>query len=505
MSRSLRRLALGVLMPGFEGRTVPNWLARAIDEGLGGVCFFGHNISPEPADTRALSDDLHRRGLRLIAVDEEGGTVSRLGVHAGSPHLGAAALGVIDDPAVTASVAAAIGADVRAVGIDLDFAPVSDVDNNPANPVIGIRSFGPDPQRVAGHVAAAVRGLQSQGVAACAKHFPGHGDTAVDSHLGLPRIDHPMQRLEAVELLPFRAAVAAGVQAVMTAHIVFGALDPHQPATTSPAALRLLRDDLGFEGLIVTDALDMRAIRDGMGTGEGCVRALLAGADVIALGNSVFNDSQRDAQATLAEAVTAIHAALRSGRLDPARLQEAAERWQRTRAWLDQPPASEVPVATPSDETAYAAESLVVRGRVRARPGPLRVVDVRRVRNIAAGARSDVVIDELVRRRPGSQVVRAFAGGRTTEGQAGDGALPVAVMPADAVPADADVVLTGPIGVDPDQDAMAELVLARGETTVLVCAAGDDRARWSAGHAVIRTGGHSRPTAVAVADLLAPR
>lgn len=496
----LRRLALSVLMPGFEGRTAPDWLKVAIEEGLGGVCYFGHNISPEPAGTRALSDDLHARGLRVIAVDEEGGTVSRLGTHHGSPHLGAAALGAIDDLAATTAVASAIGRDVRSLGIDLDFAPVADVDNNPLNPVIGIRSFGADPHRVGEQVAAYVRGLQSQGVAGCAKHFPGHGDTAVDSHLGLPRIDHDRDRLEQVELVPFRAAVDAGVQAIMTAHIVFAAVDPDQPATTSPAALSLLRDELGFGGVIVTDALDMRAIRDGMGMGEGCVRALAAGADVIALGNAVFNGGPDGPEGILREAVSAVTSALESGRLDPERLHEATGRIDRTQAWIatsHQPH----PAATAEQERHWAATSLTVRGEMRsaAMPsGALRILDARRARNIAAGALNDVLLDELVRRHPGSEVIRAFARDQSPEGHGDDRAPELAVAHSPAV----DLVLTGSLGVDPVQDDAVHEALAANPQAILVCAAGDDRLAWARQWPrVVRTHGHSIPTAGALADL----
>lgn len=494
----LGQVARSVLMPGFEGRTAPDWLKKAIDDGLGSVCYFGHNISPEPGDTRSLSDDLHARGLRVIAVDEEGGTVSRLGTHHGSPHLGAAALGVVDDLAATTAVASAIGQDVRTLGIDLDFAPVADVDNNPRNPVIGIRSFGSDPQRVGQQVAAYVRGLQWQGVAGCAKHFPGHGDTAVDSHLGLPRIDHDRTRLEQVELVPFRAAVDAGVRAIMTAHIVFAAVDPDQPATTSPAVLSLLRDELGFTGLIVTDALDMRAIRDGMGMGEGCVRALAAGADVIALGNAVFNAGPDGPEGTLREAVSAVTTALQTGRLDPARVQEGAGRLARLQSWVTGPHLPQR-AATAQDERRWAALSLAVRGELSVPAGSLRILDARRARNIAAGALNDVLVDELVRRRPGSTVVRAFARYQSPEGH-GDDRAPDAVLPAFS---EVDLVLTGTLGVDPVQDDTVRAALEANPQAILVCAAGDDRLPWSAQWPrAVRTHGHSSPTAAALADLL---
>lgn len=494
----LRRLALSVLMPGFEGQTAPDWLKAAIDDGLGSVCYFGHNISPDPLATQALSDDLHTRGLRIIAVDEEGGTVSRLGTHHGSAHLGAAALGALDDLRATRAVASAIGRDVRAAGIDLDFAPVADVDNNPLNPVIGIRSFGADPARVGEQVAAYITGLQSQGVAGCAKHFPGHGDTAVDSHLGLPRIDHDRARLDQVELVPFRAAVRAGVQAIMTAHIVFAAVDPDQPATTSPAALSLLREELGFAGVIVTDALDMRAIRDGMGMGEGCVRALRAGADVIALGNAVFNGGSGGPESILQEAVSAVTAAVDNGRLDPARLEKAAARLGSMKTWVDLPH-EPAPPATADQERRWAAASLAVRGGVTAPTGALRILDARRARNIAAGALNDVLLDELVRRHPGSVVIRAFARGKSAEGHGDDAPPDNALQDLPAI----DLVLTGTLGIDPVQDDAVREALAVNAKAILVCATGDDRLPWSRDWPrVVSTYGHSIPTAAALVDAL---
>ncbi len=188
----------------------------------------------------------------------------------GSSRPGNFALGAVDDPALTEAVARDLGAELAAAGITLNYAPDADVNSNPANPVIGVRSFGADPALVARHTAAWVRGLQAGGVAACAKHFPGHGDTRVDSHHDLPRITADRARLDACELAPFRAAVAAGVQAVMTGHLLVPALDPELPATLSQRILGgLLRDELGFSGVVVTDAVEMRAVADRYGFAGG--------------------------------------------------------------------------------------------------------------------------------------------------------------------------------------------------------------------------------------------
>ena len=208
---SVERLAAACLLPGFEGVVVPEWLRRWIDDGLGGVVLFSHNVE-SPEQLAALTGGL--RGL-VVAIDEEGGDVTRLEHERGSSYPGNFALGAVDDVALTEEVGAAIGADLAAVGVNLNFAPVADVNTNPRNPVIGIRSFGSDPALVARHVAAFVGGMQEVGVAACAKHFPGHGDTELDSHHELPTAGGDL----ADALLPFRAAIDAGVSAIMTAHI----------------------------------------------------------------------------------------------------------------------------------------------------------------------------------------------------------------------------------------------------------------------------------------------
>jgi beta-N-acetylhexosaminidase len=283
---NLERLASVCILPGFEGPVVPDWVRRRLSEGLGGVVLYAWNVE-SPEQLRALTDDLRsERDDLLIAIDEEGGDVTRLEAATGSSYPGNGALGVVDDVELTERVATSLGAELAAAGVNLDFAPVADVNTNPLNPVIGIRSFGADGEVVARHVDAFVRGLQRAGVAACAKHFPGHGDTSVDSHLALPVVES----VEDVALEPFRAAISAGVQSIMTAHIVVRALGD-SPATMSREILRhLLRDELGFRGLVVTDALEMRAISATVGVEEGAVRAIAAGADALCLGHDLFDE-----------------------------------------------------------------------------------------------------------------------------------------------------------------------------------------------------------------------
>ncbi|HEU4808413.1 MAG TPA: glycoside hydrolase family 3 N-terminal domain-containing protein, partial [Homoserinimonas sp.] len=226
----------------------------------------------------------------------------------------------IDDVAYTSAVAASVGGQLRVAGCTLTFAPDVDVNSNSQNPVIGVRSFGADPKLVARHSAAWVRGVQSAGIAASAKHFPGHGDTAQDSHLALPVVDLPLETLSARELLPFRAVMDAAVASIMTSHILLPKLDADSPATLSRGILEgLLRDELGYSGVIVSDALDMAGASASTGIPEAAVRALAAGCDLLCIGTD-------NSDAQLAEIEDAISIAISDGRLDQDRLADAAAR-----------------------------------------------------------------------------------------------------------------------------------------------------------------------------------
>ncbi|MGC4896343.1 glycoside hydrolase family 3 protein [Micromonospora sp. DT31] len=317
----LRRLALGTLLAAHPGPVPPDWAVDLLADGLAGHTLFGTNVH-DPAQVAACTAALRAgRPDVIVAIDEEGGDVTRLAHATGSPYPGNAALGAVDDPDLTRQVYASIGADLAALGVTLDLAPTVDVNTADENPVIGTRSFGADPKRVAVHSAAAVTGLQSTGVAACAKHFPGHGATVADSHHELPTVDVPPAVLRERDLPPFAAAVDAGVRAVMTAHIRVPALTGDGPATFSRAVLHdMLRVEYGFTGAIVTDALEMKgAVLVAGGAGPGAVRALAAGADLLCIGARVDAD--------LVERVAAeIVAALGDGRLTRSRVEEAAGR-----------------------------------------------------------------------------------------------------------------------------------------------------------------------------------
>ncbi|WP_275003150.1 glycoside hydrolase family 3 N-terminal domain-containing protein [Promicromonospora iranensis] len=423
------RAVNGVLLPGFEGTRVPDQLADAARAGLAGVVYFARN-TPDVATTAALSTALHSISPDLlIAVDEEGGDVSRLEAVTGSSLPGAAALGAHPGgAAVSLDAGRALGRLLAATGIDLLLGPVLDVVSEPENPVIGVRAFGTTPDDVARHGTAFARGVRSAGVGVCGKHFPGHGATTVDSHVGLPVVDEPLDVVRARDLLPFARALRpegrdAGqsvLDAVMTAHVLFPALGP-APASVEPAATRLLRE-LGHTGPIITDALDMGALRQLTGSvGEAAVRAVEAGADLLCLGLD---------PALYTESYDALSRAVATGRLTVERLEEsrtrtqalvAAVRVRRSAAGA----ATSVDVAKEaladlSEVGAHIADAVVhVRGG-RLVPLPTEaepdVVDLRTRLDHAAGRKARHVQAAVIATWPGARVTPA-EGGEVPDGE----------------------------------------------------------------------------------------
>ncbi|MCZ2803632.1 hypothetical protein O2W18_00770 [Modestobacter sp. VKM Ac-2983] len=378
----LDRLVNACLMPGFTGPTLPAWVADALDDGLAGICLYGQNLTGEgpPVTERIAAITAAARAVRgdvLVALDEEGGDVTRLEYTVGSSWPGNAALGVVDDEALTTAVATGIGAQLRRVGVDVDLAPSVDVNSDVRNPVIGVRSFGADPALVARHGVAFVRGLQAAGVAAAAKHFPGHGSTTVDSHLGLPVIDADEATFRARELPPFAAAIRAGVDLVMTAHVVFPALDA-APATLSRRLLvDLLREELGFTGVVVTDALDMAGVRAAHGLAGAAVLSLAAGADLLLLG-------AEDGEEHCAAIRAAVRAAVADRTLSEDRLRDAAARVTALRQRLAAVARSAAPVTAPGTGRAAARAALRAR-EVAPLTGPAVVAELRAGTNLAVG------------------------------------------------------------------------------------------------------------------------
>jgi beta-N-acetylhexosaminidase len=409
---SLRRQVAATLLPGFVGTTLPSWLEARLRDGLGGVCVFGPNIT-SLAQLRELTDAIYAANPdAIVAIDEEGGDVTRLYYESGSPYPGNAVLGRRGDVAYTESVARRVGWELRRAGCNLDFAPDVDINSNPDNPVIGVRSFGSSPGVVAEQGAAWTRGLQSAGVAVCAKHFPGHGDTAQDSHLVLPEVDLSLEQLRDRELRPFRAVIEAGARSVMTSHILLPQLDAERPATFSPTIVEgLLRGELGFTGVVVSDALDMKGASGERGIPEAAVLALAAGCDLLCIGTENTDDQLSDIE-------DAIVTAIQSGRLTAPRAAEAAERVLGLAAELHR-----ARVQTPVPDEAYAgsidpADIAAAIGtfdiaphaadRVRAHSGPYSVVRIETVANIAVGVAPWGPFAETAA-DPDSAVARAFS------------------------------------------------------------------------------------------------
>jgi beta-N-acetylhexosaminidase len=281
--RRCRQLSGRVIIAGFEEKTLPPDLAAAVRAGaLGGIVLFRRNIE-SPPEVAALIEEIRETAppgrLPLVGVDQEGGRVVRLRepLTALPP---ARRFGELDDPELTRQAGELVGMELRALGFTIDFAPVLDIDTCPDSPVIGDRAFGFGPEVVERHALAFAAGLGSGGVSPSAKHFPGHGDAALDSHLALPRVDRDAARLRSREMAPFAAWASQGLGPVMTAHVVFPALDPEYPATLSRAIITgELRERLGFRGAVLSDDLEMGALLAFGGPGPVAVRAVTAGVD----------------------------------------------------------------------------------------------------------------------------------------------------------------------------------------------------------------------------------
>jgi beta-N-acetylhexosaminidase len=504
---ALERLAEAILLPPFPGQSAPRWLLAALERGLAGVTLFGPNVAG-PEQVARLTAALRCVAPEpVIAIDEEGGDVTRLGHLTGSPYPGNAALGAVDDVALTAAVYHALGRDLAGVGINTDLAPSVDVNTAAGNPVIGTRSFGDRTDLVCRHAAAAVTGLASAGIAACAKHFPGHGSTREDTHQVIATIDGGLAQLRERDLPPFAAAIAAGVAAVMPGHLRVRGLTGDLAASQSPAALRLLRDELGFAGVIISDALEMRAVSQRHGISDAAVRALAAGVDLLCLGRDLAEDDYLAVRAAIAGAA-------RDGVLPVARLEDAAARVGRFRASLTgappsvtekdrqfstlagatSPPRPPVTALAPAADggdgigLAAARRALWVSGVVAAVTDPV-VIEVAPPGNVAVGT----VPWGLAPWLPDGSVVHVPGGGGTAAArlvsqaaQRADGRTVIAVV------RDAHR--------DPGTQAVISALLARRPDTILVEMG---LPVWRpAARAYLATYGASRTSGQAVAELL---
>ena len=312
-----------LFMVGFLGTSVTPDLSAFLKEYKpGGVILFSRNLESVEQIVQLTNDLQHcsPKSPLLIAIDQEGGRVSRLprGFTIFPP---CQLIGRCHSGELAYAAAATIAKELRSVGINMNMAPVLDVNSNPGNPVIGDRAFGSDPETVIEMGLVTAAGLQDSKVVACGKHFPGHGDTNADSHKELPVVDAPRERLETVEFAPFRRATAAGIASLMTAHVLYRALDDRLPATLSPDIItHLLREQMGYDGVVLTDDLEMHAIVDHYGPGDAAVRAFMAGCDVLLI------CKERDREIAAFEA---IEKAVASGTIDTARLDLSVARIQR--------------------------------------------------------------------------------------------------------------------------------------------------------------------------------
>ncbi|WP_449224410.1 glycoside hydrolase family 3 protein [Amycolatopsis silviterrae] len=399
-----RKLAEAVLLPGFAGTTAPDWVRRRLAEGLGGVILFGRNVVDDE-QVAALTAELRsaRDGV-VVGIDEEGGDVTRLDVGKGSFMPGPLALAAAGDPGLTSSVAAVLGERLAACGVTVNLAPCADLAIAAEDPGNGVRAFGSDPVAASAHVTAFVDGMQKYGVAACVKHFPGHGAATEDSHFSLPVLPRTAAELREVELVPFGAAIQGGVRTVMSGHLVVPEWG-EEPATFNRTALvDVLRGELGFTGTVITDALEMGAVSGAYGRhdglGEASVRALLAGADALCLGGAAF-----DAE-TLDRVAEAIVAAVANGRLSLERLADAAER---TAALGTSPSPAQL---RPVDYTlglSAARKALRITGTPKL-AGPPLVVDVQTDPGIAAGPMPWGLGTHLTELVPGSRTLSVSPG-----------------------------------------------------------------------------------------------
>ncbi|MEI5100582.1 glycoside hydrolase family 3 protein [Streptomyces sp. PmtG] len=491
----LTRLANAVLQPGFVGTTAPDWVRRRIADGLTSVVLFGRNIE-SPEQVAALTAALRAENPDLIvAIDEEAGDVTRIDARTGASWPGNLALGAIDDPDLTESVARDIGRQLRAIGVSLDYAPSADVNSNPMNPVIGVRSFGARTDVVSRHTAAWIKGLQSAGVAACAKHFPGHGDTNVDSHHGLPRFAADAEEITRTALPPFATAMESGVRAIMTAHMLVPAYDSELPATLSPRVLGdVLRGELGFQGMVVTDGIEMSAVSGPYGIAGATVRAVTAGVDAVCVGGESAERSTAD------DLRDALVRAVLDGTLPEERLTEAAARVREFAAWSAGLGQRTAPAADTSGIGLVAARRAV---RVHSAAGgglPLtadpHVVELSPAMSLAVdGATPWGVAEPLRALRPGTTSVRVGEAELT-----GDAALLDRVALAPATGRDLVVVVRDAARHPWMAKALADLVGHRPDALVVEMGvpAGD---RVGAVH--VTTYGATRVSGIAVAEVLA--
>jgi beta-N-acetylhexosaminidase len=465
---SLEQRVGQVFMLGFDGTTLTA-SNRALVQGLhlGGVTLFARNITDGPqlarldAELQTIADPVPL----FISVDQEGGLVVRV-TDGATIFPGNMAVGATGDPTQARRIAQASASELLAMGVNMDLAPVVDVNTNPQNPVIGVRSFGSDMGLVSDFGVQTIQGLQSSGVSAVGKHFPGHGDTEVDSHRDLPVVPHSLERLQALEFVPFKAAIEAGVDGIMTAHVYLPAIEPQQdlPATLSRTVLTsLLREQLGYQGLILTDALDMDAIKKDRPAAEAAVQAFEAGADMLLIAGITADDRRH-----LAEGPPALLAAVQAGRVSEERLNASVVRILEAKAKRGILPGAVPPTTVPDaavlnslEHRALAldvARKAVTLQRDNAQLLPLKASQQILVVVPDAPTRSDVQDDQLASSLV--EAVRQFAPSATE--------APIRSAVNTARSADVIVLGTYDLARDADQQALAKALSATGKPVIAV-------------------------------------
>lgn len=457
-----------VFMLGFVGTTLTDE-NRAFIQGLhlGGVTLFGRNIvngeqlARLDGDLQSVADPVPL----FISVDQEGGLVVRV-TDGATIFPGNMAVGATGDPAVAREISAASATELLAMGVNMDLGPVVDVNTNPMNPVIGVRSFGSNADLVSSFASESVDGIQSTGVSAVAKHFPGHGDTSVDSHRDLPVVPYPLERLQSLELLPFQAAMRAGVDGIMTGHLYLPSIEPQPdlPATLSRRVLTgLLREQLGYQGLILTDALDMDAIKKDRGAAEAAIDAFDAGADMLLVAGINSDDRMH-----LGDGPPALLAAVQSGRISEERLNASVLRILEAKARRGILTGAVAPPSVPDPSVLNSAEHRALALDVARRAVTLQRDDAHLlpldpsskivVLEMPAPTRSDVVDDELASSL--LDAVKQFA----------PGAVGTTTRYALQAARSADVVVLGTFDLaqDASQVQLARQIAATGKPVVMV-------------------------------------
>jgi beta-N-acetylhexosaminidase len=464
---SLEQKVGQVFMLGFEGTTLTT-TNRALIQGLhlGGVTLFARNIvngaqlARLNADLQTIADPLPL----FISVDQEGGLVIR--VTEGATILpGNMALGATGDPDLARRVAEASASELLAMGINMNLAPVVDVNTNPLNPVIGVRSFGSEVGLVSEFGVQTIQGLQSNRVSAVGKHFPGHGDTDVDSHRDLPVVAHSMDRLQSVELLPFKAAMQAGVDGIMTAHVYLPSIEPQAdlPATLSKSVLSgLLRTQLGYQGLILTDALDMDAIKKERSAAEAAVVAFEAGADMLLIAGIKADDRMR-----LGDGPPALLAAVTSGRVSEERLNASVLRILEAKARRGVLPGAAIAPATPDVSVLNSPDHRALALDVARRAVTLQR-DAQHLLPVSAADRVLVVTPEVPTRSlvQDDQLSSNLTDAVRTFAPSAASASSSTTATNAARNADVIVLATYDLVLDPDQQALVRTLAATGKPVI---------------------------------------